>query len=229
VTQSVPARRPAPLSAGAAVAVALGTVVLLSGGQTAAVVLVEGLGCGVLAVGVAGVRRGWPVTGGAAAVVGAGLVGGAIVWGIAVAGGAAEILTVLPGYLGAAVLLLGVLPSYGSGSRWLVKAGAGLVLATVLITGLLNSAGFERLLVATAASVVAWDLGENAINVGEQLGRETATGSIEAAHALGTVTVAVVAVQGVQFVRGWNPADASLSLLLVLLFAVLAFTVALHD
>lgn len=229
MNSTVPARRPAPLSAGLAVVVALGTVVLLTGDQTVAVVLVECVGFGVVSAGVVGYRRGWHTTGGIGVLAGAGIIGGAIVWGAVTAGGAPEAIKVLPGYVGGAVIFLGVLPVYGSGARWLVKAGAGFVLAGVLVTALLNSAGLEPLLIATAGSVVAWDLAENAINVGEQLGRETTTMHIEGVHALGTVVVAAVAVEGVQLARGWNPAEASLSVLLVLLLAVIAFTVALHD
>lgn len=225
----MPVRRPAPLSAGLAVAIALGTVALLHGGRIAAAALIEGVGCGVLGAGVAGVRRGWRVTGGVVAAGGAGVAAGALVWGLGVAGDAVGLLTTLPGYLGAVVLFLGVMPLYGSGSRWLVKAGAGLVLAGVLLAGLLNSAGFGSLLLATAGSVVAWDLGENAIGIGEQLGRETPTARIEGVHALGSVAVGGVAVWSVQFASGWTPADASLSSVLVLLLAVLAFTVALHE
>ncbi|MFC7081235.1 DUF7519 family protein [Halorussus caseinilyticus] len=95
---------------------------------------------------------------------------------LALAGGAAGLLAVT----------LGVV----RGSRRAVTLGAAALLVGALVGGLLSGAPL-LLLPGVIATVLAWDLGEQAINVGEQLGREAETTQLEATHAAGSTVVAV--------------------------------------
>jgi len=68
------------------------------------------------------------------------------------------------------------------GSRgWLAVGGVGLF-AGMLLAGLIETSPVFPL-AGTAAALIAWDIGEHAINVGEQLGREADTSRQEVVHA----------------------------------------------
>jgi hypothetical protein len=84
------------------------------------------------------------------------------------------------------VVLLGVL----RGSRRAITLGSTALLIAALVGGLGADAPY-LLLPGVIATVLAWDLGEQAINVGEQLGRGAETTQLEATHAAGSTVVAV--------------------------------------
>ena len=88
-----------------------------------------------------------------------------------------------PGFL---AVVIGVL----RGSRRAVTLGSAALLLAALVGGLATAAPF-LLLPGVIATVLAWDLGEQAINVGEQLGRGTETTQLEATHAAASTVVAV--------------------------------------
>lgn len=70
------------------------------------------------------------------------------------------------------------------------------------VTGGVYGAPVEPLLVSATAAVLAWDAGQYAIGVGDQLGREADTVRIEAAHAAtSTIAGAVVALFGYSLYR----------------------------
>jgi hypothetical protein len=75
-------------------------------------------------------------------------------------------------------------------SRRAVTLGAAALLVAALLGGLVSNAP-HLLLPGVMATVLAWDLGEQAINVGEQLGRAAETTQLEATHAAGSTVVAV--------------------------------------
>jgi hypothetical protein len=132
---------------------------------------------------------------------------------LALAGGA-------PGFL---LVALGVL----RGSRRAVTLGSAALLVASLVGGLASPAPY-LLLPGVMATVLAWDLGEQAINVGEQLGREAETAQLEATHAAGSTVVAVGAAAlgyGVFLVSsGGQPMTA----LVFLLLAAVVLTSALR-
>lgn len=78
------------------------------------------------------------------------------------------------------------------GSRRAVTAGAALTFVGLLFGGMVGLPA-PPLLVGVTAAVVSWDVGENAISVGEQLGREAHTASAELAHAAVSAVVGAVA------------------------------------
>ncbi|WP_254663075.1 hypothetical protein [Haladaptatus sp. W1] len=107
--------------------------------------------------------------------------------------------------------------------------GTALVFIGVLASGIFNAVTLGTLLLAGAATVVAWDAGEHAINVGEHLGRGQDTHEIELVHVAGTGVVALVAVEAATFSGGVGPSSLSLASLVLLLVAIVLLAVALHD
>jgi hypothetical protein len=111
-----------------------------------------------------------------------------------VAGVAVTLLTGLYALPGLVVGVAGVVVLWlatAEGSHKLVDlAGALLLVATV--TAGTQQTPVPVTLSATVGTVVAWDVASNAVELGEQLGREPDTTGAELAHALGTVGVGAV-------------------------------------
>jgi len=94
----------------------------------------------------------------------------------------------LPGLAGLLLLGLGVRPVRQRFARRFVSAGLAALLVGVALAGIFERAGPIQLLVATAGAVVAWDLAEHGISLGEQLRSDAATTGVELLH--GGVTAA---------------------------------------
>ena len=111
----------------------------------------------------------------------------------AAVGAAALGLVSLPGGgaagAGVALVTVGTLV----GSRRVLGAGATALVAGVLLAGGLSNAGPGPLLLGGFAAALSWDLGEHAVGLGEQLGRETDATRNVATHAAGSVAVGAVA------------------------------------
>ncbi|MCO8247041.1 MULTISPECIES: hypothetical protein [unclassified Haladaptatus] len=113
------------------------------------------------------------------------------------------------------------------GSRRLVTTG-GFVLLAGILAGSLVAAPPELLIPGAIATVLAWDFGEQAINVGEQLGREADTQTLEIMHAASSTIVGVAAGAlgyGVYLAGGGGKPVTALVFLLI---AMLALTSALR-
>lgn len=91
--------------------------------------------------------------------------------------------------LGAAALAVGAV----RGSRRAITGGATLLFLGAMFSTLWMADPFFPLL-AGALAVVAWDVAEHGIGVGEQLGREAATTRLEVAHASASAIVGLLAV-----------------------------------
>lgn len=107
------------------------------------------------------------------------------------------------------VLLLGV--GVVRSARRLVTLGAGAMLLGAILAGYAWVPPWA-VLVSVAATVVAWDVAENAIGLGEQVGRQAETTRAELAHAGGSTAVAVATAVGAygvfRVVSGGQPATA---------------------
>ncbi|NHN58446.1 MULTISPECIES: hypothetical protein [Halorussus] len=221
-------RRPTRLSAGlGALALAAGTLLVAGpGGAAVGLVLV---GLVAMAVGDelrARDRRAQSVA--ALAAGGAvGLLG--VAGGAALAGTFPATLRALPGLLGVLLFGAGAAPARGEGSRALVKLGAGFVLVGVLVAGVFDAVPAGTLVAGATAAVVGWDLGENAVNVGEQLGRAASTWRTETVHAAGATLVGIAAVLLGDLVGGIGSSGLSLPALALLLVAVVLLSIALHE
>jgi hypothetical protein len=222
------ARRPTLISGAVSVIVGALAVGLVVPTATWPALAAEVGGLAVLALGATLFRRGYRLLGGAAAALGGiGAVGAA---GIAVttAGPLAAVIVTLPGAVGVLALAAAVIPLRGSGSRWLGKLGAGAAFVAVLAAGLFQLVTLRTLLAAGVGTVVAWDAGERAINVGDQLGRLASTRRLEAVRAGGSLLVGAVAVGLGTVAAGVGSPGLPLSALAGLLVAVLLLTAALH-
>ncbi|WP_435064610.1 DUF7519 family protein [Halobaculum sp. EA56] len=91
--------------------------------------------------------------------------------------------------VGVALVAVGTLV----GSRRVLGAGAVSLVAGVLVAGGLAGAGPGPLLTGGIAAALSWDLGEHAIGLGEQLGRETDVTRNLATHAAASLAVGAVA------------------------------------
>ena len=147
------------------------------------------------------------------------------------AGTVAVVSTAVANPLGAVVAapgLLGVFYGVTRGSRRAVTIGS-FVLFAGAIAGPVIGTDSPTVLVAVATTVLAWDIGEHAVNVGEQLGREADTRNGEVAHAAAsTVIGAGAAALGYLLyvsVSGSKPLTA----LVLLLFAAIVLTSQLND
>lgn len=106
---------------------------------------------------------------------------------------------VIPGLAGILILSAGVLKlGFDRYARALSISGTGLLVISVLISGILIGTPEWMLLGATTAAIVAWDVGEQGINLAEQIGRSANTKRVELLHMAGSVTVGLVAI-GIAF------------------------------
>lgn len=135
----------------------------------------------------------------------------------------------LPGMLGLLVLVLGVAAVRDGWERPLVTAGTALLLVGVVTSGVVYGASRVPLLAATAATIVAWDLGEQAINLSEHVGRAARTWSVELYHAGASVAVGGTAVVVALAVREVSLGDVPFAGLVVVLGAAVVLTVALYN
>ena len=219
--------RPSTAASVLAVFAAAATTVLL-GVAVVPIVAIEVAGLLTVAGGLSLRRRDWSLLGTGLAAVGAGACAVAVGVATASASGLSELLWVVPGVLGVVLLGLAVVPLRGSGTRWLVKVGAGGVFLSVGMAGLFQVAPLGTLLLAMAGTIVAWDAGEHAIDVGRQLGRTTSTWRLDVSHVGATAVVGGVGVLVGHSVAGMQAGKLSLSAFALLFLALLALTLALH-
>lgn len=190
---------------------------------------------GIAAVGLAGLgfgleirHRGFPFGGALLAIGGLAAVLAALGWGATLPRDITTKLELVPGLVGLLALVLGlsrVKPGY---ERWFIGGGAAALLLGVFLSGFVHGASTLALLVATVATVVAWDVGEQAVNMGEHLGRGARTWPVELAHwgvgvlvGVGGVVVAIV-------IGGLNVTGLPLLGLAALLGAGVVLAIALH-
>ncbi|WP_256299719.1 DUF7519 family protein [Haloarchaeobius salinus] len=151
--------------------------------------------------------------------------------GAAAVAALAAILTASIGGVFAGVGIVALAPGLVVGSRRLVHVGGVVLAAGMVLAGATGGGGAAELfmLVGTAATVVAWDVGQNAVGLGEQLGQEAETTRAELAHLGATLVVGAVTVgvaYGLYQVAG---SGQPLPALVMLLVAALALTTALRQ
>lgn len=103
-------------------------------------------------------------------------------------------IELLPGMVGLVLLVAGVSGLRSGWERHLVTAGTALILVSAAGSGVVLGAGSLALLASVVATIVAWDVGEQAIDLGEQVGRQAGTRSVELVHGVGGAAVGAVAV-----------------------------------
>ncbi|MDS0295933.1 DUF7519 family protein [Halogeometricum luteum] len=205
-----------------------------TGGGLLGGVPVAGLALSLLGVAglvaAAGVRRrGHPLLGGLLLLAGAG-VG---VAGVAAATTGGEALPARlvagAGVLGVGLVGAGVAPLRSNRAGALVTVGAAALTVAVVLAGLLTEAGATPLLAAMVAAVVAWDAGERAVSLGEQVGVAARTWPVEVGRTAATAGYGALVVAATLGVRGMGVTDVPLLGLLLLLCAAVASLVALSN
>lgn len=129
-----------------------------------------------------------------------------------------------PGLFGMGAVVLGLRRR----SRLLLTIGVGGLLISVVVVGLLGARP-APLLVATIAVVLTWDTSENAITVGERLGRAAETWPIEIVRVAGTTVVAALTAGFATLVFQLSIDSASPVALVVLLLAGVVLTIGLRN
>lgn len=133
-------------------------------------------------------------------------------------------LAAVPGLVG----VLGVGIAFASGSRRALGLGTLALLVGSLLAGIADAPP-ESLLVGVLCALLAWDLGENGITMGRQLGRAAGTRRAEVVHAGASLFVgalaATVAYGTYRSVAGGQPATA----LVFLLIGALALVAAIRN
>ncbi|WP_164471753.1 DUF7519 family protein [Halosimplex salinum] len=147
-----------------------------------------------------------------------------------VAGATAAAASLSGGITGAAVTALGVvvlLSGVRSARHGLVDAG-GLIAFLGVVLAALGEAPPPAVLVGTAASVVAWDAGGNAVSLGRQLGAEADTVRAENLHAIAGALVGLVTAFFGLVVFEVGPTRQPVTTVFVLLVAASLLLVALN-
>lgn len=138
------------------------------------------------------------------------------------------LLELYPGLVGLLLYALGVGAVRRGMERRFVTAGVAFVFAGVLITGVFQGTPSTSMLMATVACVVAWDAGEQAINLGEHVGTESDAWSASVTHVGATAVVGIAAVVVTVGIDALAVTGLPLSALLTLLLAALLSLAALY-
>lgn len=224
--------RPTRVSGTVAIFAAAASVAAIANtpGQLTALGVAVG-GVALMAVGVAIHRRGFWFLGLPVALVGLAAALAAVGVGITMIPSTRLTERVeLVGVLAFPFLALGILQVHSRIDRRLVSLGLVFLVVGVILSGMFNGTGTDPvpLLVSLAAAVVAWDAGEQAINVGEQLGRAARTWPSEIAHSLGSVIYGGLGVgAGVVLFRA-DVTGLPIESLVLLLAAAVVLMVALY-
>lgn len=227
--------RPTVLSGVLAVAAAgAGTAAVAETTPLRIAVAGAGVGFVVFTLGVVLARSRSRVAGLTVALAGLAGAGGGAAYGATVASEQLHLAVVAPGLVGAFFVSLGVAPLRGSGSRRFTKVACWLV-----FLGPLLSAGMEyaeptnvfdigRVLAATVAAALVWDLGENSVSIGRQVGRDTRTFWNETVHGFGSLLVGAVSAGAVYVSQGYSIGSGSLEAVVFLLVSVVLLVAFLH-
>lgn len=138
------------------------------------------------------------------------------------------LLELYAGMIGIGLYALGIGALKRGQERRFVTAGVTFLFAGVLVTGVFQGTEPTMMLAATVACVVAWDAGEQAINLGEHVGTASTAWSAELAHIAGTILVGIGAIVVTLAIHSLDVTGIPLSGLLALLMAALLALAALY-
>lgn len=224
-----PVHRPTVSGSLAALVAGIAAVaVLVDGAGQWQALLVEVVGLALCGGGFLAWHRGRRVGGLLTAAAGALLVLVGVVLGVSQPAEMTRRLELLPGLLGLAVLLAGLLPVRTGWERTLVNVGAALLFVGVVTSGVVRGASDLGLLLAGVATVLAWDLGEQAVSLGAQVGRQARTRRAALAHGGGTLVAGGVVLAAALGVAALDVQGLSLTGFVVLLVAGFALVVAMR-
>lgn len=221
--------RPALPSASVAVAIAVGVVLSLGADEAVfSTLAVQAGGLVIVGIGIASSRRGHRTRGTALGIVGAGVAVGGLALFVGEHHALSYTLRFLPGLFGVPLLVGALLPVRANGSRLACKIGTGGVFLTVVFSALFRAVGEFHLLLVAVATIVAWDAADNAVGIGEQLGRTATAWRLQATHSAGSAVVGLTGVAVIYLVRHIAVSDLSLAAFALLFVAVLLLLAAIR-
>ncbi|MGM0606058.1 MAG: DUF7519 family protein [Halobacteriota archaeon] len=134
----------------------------------------------------------------------------------------------LPGLLGLWILAAALVPVRFRRSRLGIDVGTGLLFVSVLTSGVVHGASPPALIVAAAATILAWDAAENAVSLGGQIGshRIATTAKAELTHVGVSGAVAILSVGVVLGIAAVGVDGLPFAALVALLVAVVALVLA---
>lgn len=107
---------------------------------------------------------------------------------------------------------------YRANSRGWLSVGVGSILVGSLITGAYGAVPAPQLLIGVSAAVVAWDVGQHGLSLGDQLGTNASTSRLELVHATTTMlTIGVIdlVAVGIFMVAGAGRPASAIALLMI--------------
>ena len=222
--------RPTVLGATLSVFAGLLAVALVaSAGPQRRALGIEAIGLVALAVGIELHNRERGLTGAVVALGGVGIAGAAVYTGSMGAASLGQRLELLPGMVGLVLLVAGLAKLRAGWERHLVTAGTALLLVGAVGSGVAREADSLVLLASVVATVVAWDVGEQAINLGEQVGRQAETRGVEIVHGVGVLAVGAVGAGLAVGVERHTVTSVPLAALAALLVAAVVLMLALYN
>lgn len=219
--------RPTPAASGAALLVAAVTTATLARGFGQRLAIVGTLvGVGLFVA--SGRPSPVPLPPGLLTAAGSAVVVASIGWALTTVSALGARYELLPGLAGVVLIGLGVRPVRQRFARRFASAGLAALLVGVALAGIFERAGPIQLLVATAGAIVAWDLAEHAISLGEQLRPDAATTGVELLHGGVTAAYSGLLVVVATVLYGSGTATLPLGGVALLLVAALALLALLY-
>ena len=161
-------------------------------------------------------------------VVGAAIVALSLLHGVLTLSGSVGWAQLGPGILGIVLLGLGLRPVREDLARRFVSAGLAALVVGVVLVGVFERADTGTLLVATAGAIVAWDVAENGISLGEQLRSDAGTESVELLHAGASAGFGALLVLGATVLFENGTTELPLAVLVALVAAAVVSMAALY-
>lgn len=134
----------------------------------------------------------------------------------------------ISGMLGPVLLILAVYPLRTTWSRPIAGIGTTLLLSSVLIRGWLEQIGQIHLLGAVMMTLLAWDAAEQAITLGNDVGRGARTAVVSITHTIGSLTVGIVAMTITTAVYGTTPTTIPPLAVAILLASISVLIVSIY-
>ena len=135
---------------------------------------------------------------------------------VVVAGFVGSVTAAVIGVPGFVLVVVGI----RTGRRLAITAGATFLLASTLAAGVLD-ASIPAVVVATIGTVLAWDMGRTAIDMGHQLGTAAVSSRPASLHAVATVVAGSLSAGiGYGVYRGTTSGQPAIAVIFLLLSVV---------
>ena len=138
-------------------------------------------------------RRGHRVLGGGLVFAGSGLICVALGLGLLSPSGLFERIAFFGGTVAMACVVLGVFPLRQSWAGSLVGVGTVLFSCSLVFSAWISNPGSLQLLFGVGLTILVWDMGEHAIMLGNDVGRNAQTYSVTVAHFVGSLGIGLAA------------------------------------